>query len=291
MATWRQPLPPALVVRESALPARFVVRFPEKRDADEIAWRLVEENGQQHSAVFVFATLPEAGHEEVDGQQFVARRLTLDAKPAPGYHRLLLSSGQQVLAETLLIVAPDACYQPEAVREGGRTWGPAVQLYTVRSERNWGMGDLTDLRLLLEQWAQRGADVVGLNPLHALFPHNPEHASPYSPSSRLFLNSLYVDPEHIDDFRECEEARELVYSSESQARLRALRTAELLDYLAVATTKMRALELLYASFRQRHLAIGASRQTRRLRRSRQAPARCDAKPAVTKKVRSMQCKP
>ena len=185
--TWREPLPAAVVVRESTLPARLVVRFPEDRDADELAWRLLEEKGEQHSAVFVFGTLPELERREVDGQRFVARRLTLDAKPAPGYHRLLLLRGEQVLAETLLIVAPDTCYQPEAVRDDGRTWGPAVQLYAVRSERNWGIGDFTDLRMLLEQWAQHGADVVGLNPLHALFPHNPEHASPYSPSSRLFL--------------------------------------------------------------------------------------------------------
>jgi (1->4)-alpha-D-glucan 1-alpha-D-glucosylmutase len=259
MVIWREPLLPALVVRETALPARLLVRFPELLDAGQLAWRLMEENGEQHGAPFVFRTLPEAERGEVRGQQFVARHLTLDAKPGPGYHRLCLLRGQQVLAQTLLIVVPDACYQPEAVRKDGRTWGPSVQLYSVRSERNWGMGDFTDLRRLLELWAERGADVVGLNPLHALFPHNPEHASPYSPSSRLFLNSLYLDPEHIDDFGECEEARELVHSSEFQARLRTLRTAELVDYRAVAAAKMVVLELLYASFRRRHLASNSAR--------------------------------
>jgi (1->4)-alpha-D-glucan 1-alpha-D-glucosylmutase len=260
-ALWREPLLPALVVREATLPAQLIVRFPEQLDADQLTWRLVDENGEQRDAVFVFRALPEAGRAEIGGQQFVARRLTLEAKPAPGYHRLLLLRGQQVLAETLLIVAPDACYQPEAVQEGGRTWGPAVQLYTVRSERNWGMGDFTDLRALLEQWAERGADVVGLNPLHSLFPHNPEHASPYSPSSRLFLNSLYLDPELVDDFRECEEARELIRSSEFQSRLRTLRTAELVDYRAVAAAKMAVLKLLYGSFRQRHLAKNSARES------------------------------
>jgi (1->4)-alpha-D-glucan 1-alpha-D-glucosylmutase len=219
-ATWRESLPPAVVVRESALPARLVVRFSEEWDAYELTWCLLEENGEKRRVAFVLRTLPEVERREVENQRFVARRLTLDAKPAPGYHRLLLLRSQQVVAETLLIVAPDSCYQPEAVREDGRTWGPAAQLYTLRSERNWGIGDLTDLRLLLEQWAQHGADIVGLNPLHALFLHNPESASPYSPSSRLFLNSLYLDPERIDDFRECEEARDLVYSSEFLGRLR-----------------------------------------------------------------------
>jgi 4-alpha-glucanotransferase len=258
-ATWREPLPPALVVREAALPARLLLRCPQEWDTDSITWRLIEESGRERGGSFVADSPPEAGRAEVDGEPFVARRLALDAKPAPGYHRLLVLRGLQTVAETTLIVAPDACYQPDAVREGGRAWGPAVQLYAVRSERNWGMGDFTDLRLLLEQWAQRGADVVGLNPLHALFPHNPEHASPYSPSSRLFLNSLYLDPEHVDDFLECEEARELVYSSAFQTRLRELRVKELVDYRAVAAAKTAVLELAYASFRQRHLAENNAR--------------------------------
>ena len=255
----REPLPPAVVVRESSLPARLVVRLPDDAEPDQLAWRLVEENGEQQHAAFALATLPEVERGEIDGQWFVARCLTLDARPAPGYHRLLLLRGQQVIAETLLIVAPNSCYLPAAVRQEGRTWGPAAQLYTLRSERNWGIGDFTDLRLVLEQWAQHGADIVGLNPLHALFPHNPENASPYSPSSRLFLNSLYLDPERIDDFRECGEARDLVYSSEFQARLRAQRAVELVDYRAVAAAKMPVLELLYASFRERHLALNTVR--------------------------------
>ena len=68
---------------------------------------------------------------------------------------------------------------------------------------------------------------MGLNPLHALFPHNPSHASPYCPSSRLFLNILYLDVEALADFIECEEARQWVSEEAFQARLRALRATEL----------------------------------------------------------------
>ena len=259
VAIWHEALPPAVVVRESALPAHLVLRLPEEQDTDTLVWRLIEENSEHHGAAFLFGTLPETERGEVDGQRIVARRLTLDAKPAHGYHRLLLLRGEHLLAETLLIVAPDVCYQPEAVREDGRAWGPAVQLYAVRSRRNWGIGDFTDLRLLLEQWAQHGAGVVGLNPLHALFPHNPQHASPYSPSSRLFLNTLYLDPDRIDDSRECDEARALVYSVQFQAQLRELRMTELVDYRGTAVAKMAALELLYARFREHHLAENTAR--------------------------------
>ncbi len=78
-----------------------------------------------------------------------------------------------------------------------RCWLLAVQLYGIRSARNWGIGDFTDLEALIELAAQLGADGVGLNPLHALFDDRPGDCSPYSPNSRLFLNALYIDVEKL----------------------------------------------------------------------------------------------
>src|SRR3569623_2101437 len=92
-----------------------------------------------------------------------------------------------------LIVTPARCYLPPALQDSARVWGLGVQLYSQRSQRNWGMGDFTDLKTLVDLAAELGADVVGVNPLHALYTHNPKLASPYSPSSRLFLNVLYLD--------------------------------------------------------------------------------------------------
>jgi (1->4)-alpha-D-glucan 1-alpha-D-glucosylmutase len=140
------------------------------------------------------------------------------------------------------------------VAAGTRVWGAAVQLYSVRSERNWGMGDFTDLRSFVEQWGRRGAGVVGVNPLHALFPHNPAHSSPYSPSSRLFLNVLYIDVEAVPDARESSEVLATMASAEFQAKLQAARAAELVDYPAVAALKWPLLTAAYAYFREHHLA-------------------------------------
>ena len=70
------------------------------------------------------------------------------------------------------------CYQPELIAKGARVWGFMVQLYGIRSERNWGIGDFTDLRTLVELAASLGASVVGVNPLHAAY------VSPYTPSDR-----------------------------------------------------------------------------------------------------------
>jgi 4-alpha-glucanotransferase len=71
-----------------------------------------------------------------------------------------------------------------------RLWVLAVQLYGLRSRRNWGHGDFTDLACLIARAAQSGAAGVGLNPLHALFADRAEEASPYAPNPRFYLNPL-----------------------------------------------------------------------------------------------------
>src|SRR5262249_28428924 len=104
-----------------------------------------------------------------------------------GYHRLEIAiDGDARAASSAIIVAPARVYRPPALSDDSRVWGFALQLYAVRSRRNWGSGDFGDLRALVDFAAGSGADVVALNPLHALHPTEPARASPYSPSSRLF---------------------------------------------------------------------------------------------------------
>ena len=79
----------------------------------------------------------------------------------------------------------------------GRAWGISLQLYGVRSERNFGIGDFEDLAQLAELAAAWGADFIGVNPLHALFSADPEQASPYSPSSRQYLNPIYIAVDRV----------------------------------------------------------------------------------------------
>src|SRR5579863_1288710 len=95
---------------------------------------------------------------------------------------------------------PRRCFEPDWLARGERRWGIAAQLYGLRSGRNWGIGDFTDLKTLVEFAAKEGADFVGVNPLHALYAAEPRRFSPYSPSSREFLNVLYLDPEAMRAF-------------------------------------------------------------------------------------------
>jgi (1->4)-alpha-D-glucan 1-alpha-D-glucosylmutase len=256
---WRRLLPPVMVVRADRLPSRVRLNLPIALDGATFAWRIREELGAEHGGELVPAALRLLESATLNGETYAARELPLPVTPPLGYHRLEIVRDGETLAVMPLVVVPRACYSPPALAGGARVWGLAVQLYAVRSERNWGIGDLTDLRALVELWGARGAAMIGVNPLHALFPHNPAHASPYSPSSRLFVNVLYLDVEAVDDYRECEDVRAHVRSATYQMRLKTLRDAELVDYPGVAAAKFEVLERLYAHFRRRHLAQGTLR--------------------------------
>ncbi|EMB50678.1 4-alpha-glucanotransferase [Vibrio mimicus] len=171
-----------------------------------------------------------------------------------GYHTLLIARKRRKAPyEMALIVTPQACYKQPALAQGKKLWGPSIQLYTLRTQHNWGMGDFGDLKQLVADIASRGGDFVGLNPIHALFPANPEGASPYSPSSRRWLNILYIDVSSVPEFALSAEAQQKVGSPEFQLRLQKVRDAHWVNYSEVAELKMSVLPLLFAEFKKRHL--------------------------------------
>jgi len=257
---WRRKLPPVAVYRTDETPYRLLLHIREPELDAVHRWRLELENGETHTGSFAPRDLQRLGQREVDGARYVGLAFDWHDRLPTGYHRYTLErEGGADAAVTSYIVAPARCYLPPPLEAGERTWGAAAQLYGLRSTRNWGMGDFTDLRTLIAQWMRRGAGMVGVNPLHALFPHNPAHISPYSPSSRLFLNMLYLDVEAIEDLRECEEALAEINGAEFGARLAAARDAELIDYEAVAALKLPVLERIYAHFRTHHLDAGTPR--------------------------------
>ncbi|MBO4284688.1 MAG: 4-alpha-glucanotransferase [Alphaproteobacteria bacterium] len=115
-----------------------------------------------------------------------------------GYYNLKLKIGK-THRQSILAVAPLSCYCLDDLRQK-KLWGFSLQLYALKSRRNWGVGDFTDLKDFIEICADVGADVVGLNPLNALFHDFPENASPYSSVSRLSLNPIYIDVEKVLGF-------------------------------------------------------------------------------------------
>ncbi len=261
-ARWRHALAPARVLYENEACG---IELAVAEDALDTPWRwqLTLEDGGRHGGEAVPRELHLAGEEgggggpsrgELDGRRYELHWLELPALPG-GYHELeVLPAGAADRAGTegtraRLIVAPRRCH--EGVEgtgtdpEGPRVWGPALQLYAVRSGRNQGIGDLTDLADACRMGAELGADLVGVNPLHALFAHDPEQASPYSPSSRLFLNPAYIDLEAVPGYGALDASER-----PDPAVLAALRETDFVDYTGVAALKAPVLEALHARFAQ-----------------------------------------
>ena len=245
-SAWRRPLPPVQVVATGSESFAVDVRLPAR--VEHFKWRVVDESGAFHEGAVETGRLHVTQRTRIDGDDYALYHLPLALSLPEGYHRLSIVT---LPGESLVICAPAQCHQPSALQGDARVWGFTLQLHGLRSARNWGIGDFTDLADFVEHAARQGADVVGLNPLHALFPHNPAHASPYSPSSRAQLNILYIDVEAVKDFDDCAPAQDLVRSAAFQARLAQLRSEPLLDHAGVAAVKHEALDLLHRRFRER----------------------------------------
>jgi 4-alpha-glucanotransferase len=169
-----------------------------------------------------------------------------------GYHQLKLTGSDGSTSETHLIVCPDKAYLPAKLAQGGKTAGFNVALYGLRSHRNWGCGDFTDLEALVE-WAhgELGFSFVGLNPLHALHNRVPYNTSPYLPLSVYYKNLIYLDIERIPEFESSRCAQALLQSPRIQQRIERARNAEFVEYEEVSSLKRRFLKLLYREFTRR----------------------------------------
>ncbi len=150
-------------------------------------------------------------------------------------------------------------YLPPALGGPGRVWALGVQLYGLRSEHNWGIGDFGDLRHLVELAARAGAAAVQLNPLHALFTARPAHCSPYAPSSRWFINPLYIEPAAVPEMAASARADDFLHQPGLHQRLAALRASPRVDYPAVAALKLALLRLAFADFMDHHARSGSPR--------------------------------
>jgi 4-alpha-glucanotransferase len=247
---WRGLLAP-LTIAHPSQPALVTIATPLAAPR-RIAWKVVEENGAEHGGTADLDALPIVERRADGGAPRVRRALRLDAPLAAGYHAIY--AGDERAA---LVCAPARCYVPPQARDGA--WGLTLQLYSLRSRTDWGIGDFTSLERFARTAAGAGADLIGLNPLHERNPASPDACSPYSPSSRFFLDVAYLDPGAIPEFAECERARALVAEPAFAAGLDALRSAPLVDYAGVWRRKDAVLRELFAWFRSAHVARDSER--------------------------------
>jgi 4-alpha-glucanotransferase len=238
---WTRLLEPVMVAWEGR-PLEVHLRFPARMSAVPVRVEAVLEDGTSvtllDGSVEPHLPVEATEAESVEGIEYQRSVISVPNRLPLGYHSLRVSLGK-LEASSLLIAAPT-----RATEASGRTWGVFLPLYALRTRRDWGTGDLTDLEALAEWTGSLGGDMVATLPLLAAFLDRPFEPSPYSPASRLFWNELYLDPTRAPEFRRSPEARRVLGSRRFQEELDDLRTGRLVDYRLASGAKRRVLELL-----------------------------------------------
>ncbi|WP_420174724.1 4-alpha-glucanotransferase [Luteococcus sp. OSA5] len=239
---WRRKLP-ACVVLEQGQPGWVNVHVNSGADA-HLYVRL--ENGEHRET---WQATNDAPDREIDGAWIGEATFQLPADLPLGYHRLVLRS-QDVEVESSLIITPSFLGLPASMNDR-RIWGYATQLYSVRSRESWGVGDLTDLADL-SVWSatQQFAGYVLVNPLHAAQPQPPLEPSPYLPTSRMYVNPLYIRPEAIQEYATLGESERKKIAKLRKKLGKVLDGVDEIRRNDSWTAKAAALEIIFAAGRK-----------------------------------------
>ena len=258
---WSRLVPPTIVLVEGA--GEFPLQIPQELRQGRLLITIVREDGWRQQRAVELAELAETARTELSGKLYLRLKAPLPAELPLGYHQLRVSlkaAKRELRARALLIVAPAKAYAPPRTDGERRSAGLAVSLYALRSARNWGCGDFTDLENLLDWVAEQvGVGFVGLNPLHAIANRQPFNTSPYLPASVYYRNPIYLDVERVEDFQRSRRARRWLESPEVQQEIQALRQAELIEYERVYALKLAALKLAFVEFLRREWRTGGPR--------------------------------
>ncbi|MEW6369268.1 MAG: 4-alpha-glucanotransferase [Acidobacteriota bacterium] len=200
------------------------------------------------------ASFVHVDEQDVGGTRYHDFRFQIPLQLDLGYYSLSISVETLVKtfdATTRLIVCPEHAYLPDWYLSDQSVAGIGISLYGLRSERDWGVGDLGDLCRFVD-WAvdHVGVDFIGLNPIHAIFNRQPYNASPYLPTSRFNRNLIYLHLDAIEDFSQSPDVQELHNSAPVQEQIRRLRENSTVHYEEVAALKLKLLAAAFSAFLQ-----------------------------------------
>ena len=241
---WRRTLPPTIVARQGG-GYMFPVHVP---DGSWVNVQWVLEDGRKGACDQVDRYV---APRMIDGE--LVGRATFDVPHwlPLGWHRLVATvEGGHVESATLIIV-PNTLSLP-LLESSRRVWGVNAQLYSTRSASSWGIGDASDLADLAAVCADKGADFLLINPVHASQPVAPLENSPYLPVSRRWLNPIYIRPESIEEYASLPQAsRAAIEQLRDETRQFATRE-DLIDRDRSWEAKRKALEAIFAVPRSYH---------------------------------------
>ena len=241
---WRRTLPPTIVARQGG-GYMFPVHVP---DGSWVNVQWVLEDGRKGSCDQVDHYVPP---RMIDGE--LVGRATFDVPHwlPLGWHRLVATvEGGHVESATLIIV-PNTLSLP-LLESSRRVWGVNAQLYSTRSASSWGIGDAADLADLAAVCADKGADFLLINPVHASQPVSPLETSPYLPVSRRWLNPIYIRPESIEEYASLPQASRVTIEQLADETRQFATREDLIDRDRSWEAKRKALEIIFDAPRSYH---------------------------------------
>ncbi|MCC7497675.1 MAG: 4-alpha-glucanotransferase [Bryobacterales bacterium] len=253
---WSQISPPVLILAAEPAPT-LPISVPEALAGECLRLTLHYEDQPPEQRTIDLAELPDHGTATVRDTRFVRKQIPLGVLPL-GYHHAAIALGDRE-SNTRLIIAPNRAWLPDGIGRDRRLAGVAVSLWGVRSKRNWGCGDFSDLFPLIDWVGDAvGGSFLGLNPLHSIANRQPYNTSPYLPNCAYYRNYLYLDVERIEDLQSSPIARRLLATDRIRKELEALRNSEFVEYERVARWKLLFLRLAFRQF-QTELAAATAR--------------------------------
>jgi 4-alpha-glucanotransferase len=265
---WKNGMEPVHVISVNSQPLAIPLHLPigeDRQSGLSVSWYLESEETaapkKKKQAVLSGSDLTIHETQWIDGVRYI-RTLLVDGETRDiGYYMLtaecrhtdrIFPGGSDTLnLRSRIIVTPDVCYMAPAL-EQRNVWGIAMNLYALKSKRNWGVGDFTDLKHLVRLVAGLHGSFIGINPLHAIPNTAPFGVSPYTPLSRLYKNFIYLDIDRVPEVAETEDLLTLISSAKFRSRIEELRRKEHIDYEAVAALKEQILRKAFDVFIKGH---------------------------------------
>ena len=214
---------PKTIVRRQSENISLALKTPRDQPEQKVVWRVQLESG-----------------DIISGKASSIGCIEINNYLPHGYHQLELQLSADIIVSSHLIIVPDSAKITDQ-----KLCGITVPLYGLRSARNWGVGDYEDLAVFAENAAAAGLDFVGINPVHALFPKKPALYSPYSPSSRRYLNVMLIAPDMVPELNKSRLGRGVLREILASEEYSKAHEAALVDYELVYRLKWRALRAAF----------------------------------------------
>ncbi|MBI5213015.1 MAG: 4-alpha-glucanotransferase [Nitrospirae bacterium] len=261
---WNRFIEPVKVISANDQPFKISIHVPvEEREEDKvsISWSIRNEEDQKIDEFIIPGDEITVSDERwIYGRRYIKIDLVCNPPSPPlgkggmggypiGHYSIDVTfriPNMEISGSSRIIITPDSCYMPPEL-ENGKTWGLSINLYSIRSSRNWGAGDFGDLKKIVQWVSELKAGFVGINPLHAIPNKKPFGISPYSPISRLYKNFIYLDIGNIPEVKELK-GQLAIGNRQWEETFKRLRAKDLIDYEKVALLKETILRQAFDPF-------------------------------------------